>query len=99
MPIVTSEKFCFTIGTLPNSSPAPTHRTTHAAGADEVVEAERRRTHLRRARHERHERPDDRHEAAEDDGLSAVLLEELVRALQMLLVEQPVQQCCGDRAR
>jgi hypothetical protein len=31
MPIVTSEKFCRKTGTFPNSSPAPTHRPTHAA--------------------------------------------------------------------
>ena len=30
MPIVTSEKLSFTIGTLPNSKPAPRHRPTHA---------------------------------------------------------------------
>ena len=29
MPIVTSEKFCFTTGTLPKRIPAPRHRPTH----------------------------------------------------------------------
>src|SRR5262249_11216681 len=31
IPIVTSEKFCFTIGTWPNRKPAPTHKPTQAA--------------------------------------------------------------------
>ena len=88
MPMVTSEKLSFTIGTLPNSKPAPRHRTTQATAPDDVVEGERRGRHLRRAGHERHERADDRHEPAEDDGLSAVLLEERVRAFQMLPVQQ-----------
>ena len=30
IPIVTSEKLFFTIGTLPNSTPAPTHNPVHA---------------------------------------------------------------------
>jgi hypothetical protein len=46
----------------------------------DVVEHERRGRHLRRPGDERHERPDDRHEPAEDDRLAAVLLEERVRA-------------------
>ena len=31
IPIVTSEKLCFTTGTLPKRKPAPTQSTTHAA--------------------------------------------------------------------
>ena len=53
MPMVTSEKFSFTIGTLPNSSPAPRHRPTQRDRADDVVEDERRARHLRRAGDER----------------------------------------------
>ena len=83
MPIVTSEKLSFTIGTLPNSKPAPRHRPTQRDRADGVVEDERRGRHLRRAGDERHERPHDRHEPAEDDRLAAVLLEERVGALQV----------------
>src|SRR5262249_35766188 len=44
--------------------------------------------HLRRPRHERHERADDRDEASEDHRLAAVLLEERVRAIEILLVQQ-----------
>src|SRR6185436_594319 len=57
-------------------------------GADEVVEAEGRRPHLRRAGHERDERADDRHEPPEDHRFSAVLFEERVRAREMLLVQE-----------
>ncbi len=93
MPMVTSEKFCLMTGTLPKSKPAPRHKPTHASGADQVEEPEGGSRHRRRAGDERHEGPDDRDEAAEDDGLAAVLLEEGVRALEVLAVQQPV----GDR--
>ena len=82
MPIVTSEKFCLTIGTLPNRQPGADAQADPRGRADQVVERERGGPHLRRAGHERHERPDDRHEPAEDDRLAAVLLEERVRALR-----------------
>ena len=61
-------------------------------GAGDVVEHECRRRHRGRAGDERHEGPDDRHEAAEHHGLAAVAFEEVVRLCQMLAVEQPVEQ-------
>ena len=91
IPIVTSEKFCLMIGTLPNSSPAPTHRPTQAAGAHQVVEPERRGRHAGGAGDEGHERADDRHEAPQDDRLAAVLLEERMRALEMFPIEQAMR--------
>ena len=92
MPIVTSEKLSFTIGMLPNRRPAPRHRPTHSDRADDVVEDEGLPRHLRRAGDERHEGPHDRHEPAQDHRLAAVLLEERVRPLQVLAVQQPVRR-------
>ena len=92
MPIVTSEKFSLTIGTLPNEQPG-------AQAQAHPARPRRRRCrtrttcerHLRRAGHERHERAHDRHEAPEDHRLAAVLLEERVRARQMVAIQQPVR--------
>jgi hypothetical protein len=39
---------------------------------------------------EGHERPDNRHEPAQDDGLAAVLFEKRVRARQVIAIEQPM---------
>ena len=47
--------------------------------------------HVARAGNERHERSHDRHEPRDDDGLAAVLLEERMRLLEVLAVEEPVQ--------
>ena len=60
-------------------------------GAGDVVEGERAVGHVAGAGDKRHERPHDGHEARDDDRLAAVLLEEGVRLLQVLAVEQPVQ--------
>ena len=85
MPIVTSEKLFLTIGMLPKNQPAPRHKRDPGDGARPRCRATNDAgRHLRRAGHERHERPDDRHEPAEDDRLAAVLLEEGVRPFQVL---------------
>ena len=92
MPSATREKFCFTMGTLPNNRPAPDADDDPRDRANQVDQGERVRAHGRRARHKRHERPDDGDEAPEDDRLAAVFLEERVRPLQVLLIEQPVEE-------
>ena len=83
---------------------AEEHSRAHAQAhppdrADEVVEDEASTAHLRRAGDKRHERAHDRHEAAEDDGLAAVVLEELVRPLQMLAIEQAMGDARARRSR
>ena len=57
----------------------------------DVVEREGAVGHIAGAGNERHERADDGHESCYDDRLAAVLLEEGVRLLQMLAVEQAMQ--------
>ena len=59
--------------------------------ADEIVEHERRRRHLRGARHERHECPYDWHEPPQDDGFAAITLEKRVRPAQVVAVQQSMR--------
>ena len=56
--------------------------------ADDVEDEERAVLHAADAGDDRRERPHDRHEAGQHEGLGAVLLEELVRLLDVLLLEQ-----------
>ena len=85
MPSATSEKLFLTIGTLPNAvARADAQIADPQRPADDVVERERRVAHRAGARHERHERADDRHEAAEHDRLAAVLFEEGVGSIEVL---------------
>jgi hypothetical protein len=85
------------IGTLPKTTPASRHSPTHATRRSRC-RARTTRRHLRRARDERHERPHDRHEPAEDDRLAAVLLEERVRAIEVLAVHQPAERAVSSVA-
>ena len=72
--------------------------------ADHVVHHEIIVMHLAHARHERGERPDNRHEPGDDDGLAAIFLIELMRLFQMApledlgvgIVEQPLPEEMAD---
>ncbi len=89
MPIVTSEKLFLITGTLPNSQPAPRHSATQPMAPTMLVEQERGPRHAGRAGHKRDECAEDWHELpAENHSLAAVLLEERVRAIEIVPVQQ-----------
>ena len=65
-----------------------------ADGADHVEGEKAPVPHLTDAGDERRERANDRHEARDDDRLTAVALVELLRSEEVLLVEEDASPRC-----
>jgi len=56
-------------------------------GADDVIDHKATEGHCAHPGYERRERPNDRHKAGDDDRLSAIVFEKLVRLIEVLLVQ------------
>ena len=79
-----------------------TRPETHAdpqRAAEHVEQREGGVSHRPGSRHERHERPDDRDEACQHHRHPAVLLEERMRAIEMLPVQQRMRCVAAEDPR
>ena len=90
MAMITSPKFFRITGMLPKKIPAHDQQHHPADPPDHVIADELPVAHPADAGDKRRERPDDRDEPRDDDGLGAVFLVKTVCPVQVFFFEEPV---------